>query len=910
VSRAGPLSRLRLKITRLLRRSELSGIERDLDEEFRFHLDMKTEALIARGLDPRAARAEAVRSFGDRSRFREAAALSLSGARTRQRQTRRMDWLAQDLRSALRQVARRKGLTLLAVATLALGLSTSTAVFTYVNAYAQPLPGAKVRGLHQVYLSRREDPYGALSYPDFVDLSRLTGDGFATAGLSLSQFAASARHEDLTEVVFGRGVTGTFFDVVGVKIALGRGLLPEDDHPGAPRAAVISYAYWVRRYASDPEVLGRTILLNNEPYTIVGVAGRDFLGSSAAFRPQLWLPFEQYMRVYWARSDARVNRETPSVWPLVRLADGRAALEAREALDALARGLDQEVPLRQRERAFVLRPATWISPNARRAEASTARIMMLAAACLLLLACANVANLVLSAGARRQREMALRSAMGASRGRLVRQLLAESLILASLAGALALIAAQPAASRISSYFARPSVWGANVPREIVVDPHVMLFALITAVATGIATGLVPALRSANRNPAAALNTGGTWGSAARARFAGRIPGTRDLLVSAQVALTVVLLFVAGLVLRTLDAARRVDPGFNVERTLASYVSTSSMGVPVSERHRFFEELIGRFEALPWVVEATVAENAPLSPHPTQELRVEGATDPVRATVARVWPGYFDVMGMEIESGRAILRTDSVASTGIVVVNQSLARAMDPVGDVVGRLLWWPGADGEPDRGYEVVGVVANARQTSFLDAPEPVAYFSLPQHYSAPGNAFLVKVTGDPATAVDLVERELRAVDRRIAIVNILPYAQVVRGFLYTQRMNAELFGVIAVLGLILAAAGVFGIVTLAVARGRREIGIRVALGASRPSVVGLVVSTVSGPLTLGLALGLLGALVATRWVESLLWGVAPTDPVALGTGAAVLLAVLALAIVLPVHRALSYDPVASLRAE
>ncbi|HSG07329.1 MAG TPA: ADOP family duplicated permease [Longimicrobiales bacterium] len=904
------MRRLRLWVVRILLRDELSKIQREIDEEFRFHLDMKTAALVAGGMVPERARAAALESFGDSEALREAAARHLSEIRTRERQVARLDWLGRDVGDGLRQMKRHPGFTMMAVATLALGLSTSTAVFTYVNAYSRPFPGADAEGLHQVYLSSEDAPYGALSFPDFEDLTSLVGGLYGVAGVSQTLFAASVRHDDLTEVVFGQGVTGSYFSVLRVGLALGRGVSSEDDRPQAPPAVVISHAYWVSRYRSAPDVLGRTILLNNQPYTIIGVAGRDFVGSSAAFRPQVWLPFEQYMRVYWARSDTRANRETSAIFPLLRVADGETSDQARESLRSLAQGLDQEAPLADRSRTFTLEPATWISPATRDSEASTTRIMMLAAACLLLLACANVANLVLSAGARRYREMALRSAMGASRWRLVRQLVTESVLLSTLAGAVALLVAGPVGGRLSSYFASPSVWGSNVPREIVVDPRVMLFALMAAVLTGIVTGIVPALRTSGRNPASALNAGGAWASPATAGPKSKIPGAQDLLVSVQIGLTVVLLFVAGLVLRTLDAAQHVDAGFDAEQTLASYVSTSSMGVPVAERHQFFQELIRRFQELPWVVDATVAENAPLSGHPVQELRMETGADLVPATVARVWPGYFEVMEMEILQGRPLEATDTVDDNGVVVVNESLARRVAADGSAVGRMLWWPGEGETPDRGFQVIGVVRNARQTTFLDEPEPVAYFSLPQHYSAPGNAFLVKVGGNPAAAVDRMEQALRGVDTRIAIVNILPYGQVVGGFLYTQRMNAELFGVIAVLGLILATAGVFGVVALAVARRRREIGIRVAVGADRAFVVRLVVATVYAPLVIGLALGLAGAFVATRLVEGLLWGVAPSDPVAVLSGAAILAMALTLAIAVPVARALKVDPVVSLRAE
>jgi predicted permease len=472
-----------------------------------------------------------------------------------------------------------------------------------------------------------------------------------------------------------------------------------------------------------------------------------------------------------------------------------------------------------------------------------------------------------------------------------------------------MLLAGPVAGRLSSYFARPSVWGSNVPRDLVVDPRVMLFALAAAVATGVATGLVPALRASASGPARGLRAGSTRYSTGRNRRS-RIPGTRDLLVSAQIAICVVLLFVAGLVLRTLETARAVDPGFEADRTLASYVTTSSMGVPISERHQFFEDLIRRFEGLPWVEAATVAENAPLSGHPGGELVPQTGSDPVPVAVARVWPGYFEVLEMNILRGRAFLATDTVEATGVVIVNESLATRLATGGDVVGHTVMWPGRGDQPDRSFEVVGVVRDARQETLLDDPGPVAYFSLTAEYSRPGNALLLKVRGDPVVAVDAMQRELRDLDTRLAIVNILPYRDVVRGSLYVQRMNAELFTVIAGLGLLLAAAGVFAVVALSVAGRTREIGIRMAVGADRLSVARSVLIPIGGSVLVGLGVGLAGAFVATRWVGSLLWGVAPADPLALAVGVGVLLITVALAVQIPLRRAVAIDPAGCLRAE
>ena len=814
-----------------------------------------------------------------------------------------------DLRSAFRRLTRQPGFTLLAAGTLALGLATSVAVFTFVSAYTRSIPGVEADRLYQLWSATEDEPWGALSYPDFLDLERLDTDAFSVAGVRPTWFGATIRRGDVAEVQFGESVGPRFFVMLGVAMSAGRDFTPDEHREGAPSSAILAHEYWASRYGADPGVIGQPILLNNEPYTIVGVAGPDFHGSSAAYRPQFWIPFEQYMRVYRPGPGTRENREAQAVVPLVRLSEGVSVRRAGEVIDAFARGLDERAPLVDRTRRLILSPATWIDPGTRQAEASTTRVMLAAAAFLLLLACANVANLVLSAGARRHGEMAVRAALGATRWRLARQLLAESLLLAFVAGVAALLLAGPLSGRLTSYFARPSVWGTNVSRETVVDPHVMLFAIAAVVLTGVTTGLVPALRGSSGRPAEALGTRGTGAAGGRSRPRW-LPGVRDVLVSVQVAIAVVLLFVAGLVLRTLETTSRVDPGFDVSATLASYVSTSSMGTPIPERHRFFEELVRRFEELPWVRAATVAENAPLTGHPSQRFLPADGAEPVTAAVATVWPGYFEALDIPILRGRTLLDADTVDAEGVVVVNESMARRISPDGNAVGRSVRQPGGDGGPDRDFEVVGIVPDAHLVTLLDEPGPVVYFSLPQNYSRPGNALLLKVRGDPRGTVDLAERELHAVDTRLAIVNILAYRDVVRGFLYTQRMNAELFSAIAALGLLLAAAGIFAVVTLAVAARRREIGIRIAVGAGGRAIARSILVPVGVSLTMGLALGLGGAAAATRVVMGLLWGVAPADPLALTTGIAVLLLAVAAAVWLPLRRALRLDPVASLRAE
>lgn len=904
------MGRLRSWLFRTLFRRELRELEKQVAEEFRCHVEMKAEALQAKGMDPEEARAAAVRCFGDADQLQTACITPLVLTRAKERRASQLDWMVQDVRNGVRQFFRRPGFSFLAAGTLAVGLATSTAVFTYVDAYGRPFPGADPRNLYQVYQGTDQAPFGSLAYPDYLDFKESAVGGTETAGTFSPQFAATIRHESLTEVLFGQGVTANFFDFIGVELSRGRGFLPEDDEPGAEPSVVISHRYWSRRYNLDPEIAGTILLINNRPHTIVGVAGPEFVGSISAFRPDFWLPFGAYKRVYWARTQRETSREIGSITPFVRLSDSDDLSGLREGLAVLAGRLDLEAPLTEASRRFQVEPATWIHPMVRQAELPVTQIMLIAAACLLILACANVANLVISAGARRRPEIALRSALGASRWRLVRQLLTENLLLSMVAGALALLLAEPAASRLSAYFAQPSVWGSNVPREIHFDGRVFAFCCIVALLASLLTGILPALKSSGRNLASAMKTGGRWASDGVPGGGRRFLSTRDLLVAGQLALTVALLFVAGLVLRTLDSARKVDPGFETEWTLASYISTSSMGTPMAEREAFFDEVIQRFRALPWVMDAAVAEQAPLSPHPTIDLSFDGSDEPIRATAARVVPGFIETMGMELVSGRTFLPSDTVDEAGVVIVNETLAARLTGDNNAVGLRVQGPGEGDGGERAYEVVGVAKDIRQTNLLGDPGPVAYFSLPQHLYSSGNAFLLRVMADPGPAVAQMESELHAVDPRIAIVNILPYSDVVGGFLYPARMNAELFSIIALLGLLLSAAGVFGVTSLAVAQMQKEIGIRLAIGAGHRVITKLVISRVSKSVLIGLAAGGGLALVGSRLVEGLLWGVSPGDPAAIGLGLSTLLLSVVVAVSIPVRRAVRVDPVETLQAD
>jgi predicted permease len=793
-----------------------------------------------------------------------------------------------------------------------LGLAASTTVFTYLRSYYQPFPGADSAGLIRVFNRSDADAYGDLSYPDYMDLTRLNSSAFLGVAGDRPGFAASVRFEGGgTEVLFGNAVTGSFFSVLKIEMSLGRPILPDDDRPDAAPTVVLSDAYWRSHFAADPSVIGQTLYLNNNPYTIIGVVTPEFRGSSASSRPDVWLPFAEYRRVYWARSNIEENRDVGVMQVYLKLAERRTAEHGEAELTAFARGLDASAPLETGTRSFFVAPATWIHPRARQAESTANRVMLAAASGLLLLACANVANLLLSVAARRRQEMALRATQGATPWRLVRQVLTENTMLSFVAGSIAFALTGPAAARLGSYFDRPSVWGAAVPREVSVDLSVFLFAFTVSVLTGIFVGALPALRVARRDLVSYL-----WAGAGSSRLRTRsgrrqFLGARDMLVSLQVALSVFLLVIGGLVFRSLEAAQSVEAGFDTDNLVSSYISVSSMaGVPVDGRELFYRELIARFNDEPWVRATTVAAQAPLTGHPTEEYRVEGQDEEIALTVARVVPGFYEVVGMRVTSGRPFEVTDDADAPNVAIVNETLVRRYFNGNDPTGRSVWQVDAEGEATRGFEIVGVVGDAKITSLLGEQEAVLYLCYPQHYYTPGNALLVSPNVDPASAVPLLRQELRDVSPRLALVNALPYSRVVSGFTYPQRMNAELFSVLAISGLILATVGIFGVLSLAVGERTREIGVRLALGAPDRDIALSVASRAAIAVALGAAVGLAVSMSASRFVRGLLFGVEPSDPVSIALAPLILLSAAMLATWLPTRRALRVDAAISLREE
>jgi predicted permease len=817
--------------------------------------------------------------------------------------------LLDDLRSSLRVLRRRPVFALMAVTILALGLSSSVAVYTYVRAFAQPFPGVDHRGLTRLFGVDDENPYLDISYLDYLDYAAATGDAFDEIGAVAPYYAASVRRERMTEVAFLSAVSGRYFSVLGIETVVGRGLQPDDDDPSATPVAVLSHSWWQRSFGGDPSVIGTTLYLNFRPFVVVGVATPEFLGGASDSRPEVWIPMAPFADRYtnWARRAE--NRDIPLVRVYARLRDGVSKEQGLSALRTVASGLNETYPPPDGPRQLRLDPATWIDPRVRLAENPTVRLMMGAAAGLLVLVCANVANLLLAVATGRRREIALRAAIGASPGRIARQILAENVLLSTLAGGVAMVLAGPAAARLGSYFARPSVWGANVSREVAVDWHVLVFALIACVATGLVAGLLPALGASRQDLVNTLKTDATLDATGPRRLVGRrLPAAPELLVSTQVGLAVVLLVVAGLVVRTLTTVTNRDPGFAHEQMVAAQISTSSTEVAASDRENFLREMAAALSREPWIRGAGVSGYALLAGHPSLNLRVDDRDDTVPLLFSTVVPDFFESVGVDVTQGRSFVEGDSAGSGQVAMVNEALVRRFFEGKTPVGRSLWLPAGDGTQQR-FEIVGVSHDVMARNFMIEPEPLVYFPYAQRTSGTSNALMITTAIDPAAAVPLLYRWLRDYEPYLAIINVLPYSDVISGFVYTQRMNAELFSLLAVFGLTLAAVGIFGVMSLTVSQRTHEVGIRMAIGARSGEIGRMVIGQAMIPVALGLALGLIASYALAGVVRSLLFGVEPGDPLALIGGTALLVAAALAAAYLPSRRAAAVDPAKALRA-
>lgn len=811
-----------------------------------------------------------------------------------------METLLQDLRYAARKLRRGPLFTLATVLTLALGIGLNTAVFSAVHALLlRPLPGVeRPDRLAQLYRKFAADfDYGSNSIPHFLDL-RDRAEAFD--GVAAWTFAAlSVSHGERPEAAVGQMVSAEFFEVMGVRPVLGRGFLPEEavDRGEAP-VAVLSERYWRRRFAADASVLGRSITVNGRPFTVVGVAPAEFRGTVPPLPPDLWVPLSM-QPVITPPFDRRENRGSSFMSVVARLKPGVTHDQARASLDALHAQLATDHPGHYDETTgitLVPQSEAGLAPSVKSAQVGLSTVMMAVVGMLLLIACVNVGNLFLVRARDRRREMGIRLGVGARRGRIVRQLLTESLLFALLAGAAGLGLAWAAVRGLSAI--RPSVQGFVLDFDVTLSLPVLLFALGITLVTAFLFGLVPALQASRPELVSALKgeSGGRRGSR-----------TSQVLVVAQVALSLILLVGAGLFLRSLSAATRLDTGFERENLLLASMDVTLQGYERERAEAFYRELVERVRALPGVQSAAVAEMVPLGLGSQQNGVSVPGYEPVPGENMSidyniVGPGYFETLGVPLRSGRTFVPSDE-SGEPVIVVNERMAERFWSGEDPVGRTL------NSDSRDWRVIGVVGDGKYRSLGEEPLSYMYFPTGQHFAG-AMTLHVRATGDPLALAGPVQAEIRSMDADLPVLQLETMESHLGLTLLPARLAGGVLGLFGVLGLLLSAVGLYGVMAYTVSQRAREIGIRVALGAERRQVLGMMLVQGGRLVAVGAAVGLLGAGAAARLVEGLLYGVPGVDPLTFGVVPLLLGAVGLLATWLPARRAAGVDPVRVLRAE
>ncbi len=865
--------------------------ERQMDEEMHFHLEMETARLVEQGLDPPIARTEALRGFGGVDKYKEECR-DAKGFGT-------FETLTQDVRYALRGLRRNPGYTAVALATLALGIGANVAIFSVVHGvFLQALP----YGGGDQLVRLREDAPGAgvsdapFSAPEMADYAAQMRTLSGVAEYHSMWFILLRQPEP--ERVQTGVVSAHFFDLVGVRPLLGRTFVEGEDAPGAAPVLVLSYDYWQRSHGGDPNVIGRSFKMNDRMHTVIGVLPPmpAYPDANDVFMPTSACPF---------RSNPRVadNRAARMLTVFGKRKPG-VTLEAVQAdLATITRRLMKLYPQAYPSPGT---PSTVTAVPLRKELTDQARptffVLLATVGLVLLLACANVANLTLARQLRRQREIAVRTALGAGRRRLARQMLTESTVLSLSGGLLGVLLAAGGLSLLISFASR------FTPRasEIRIDTPVLLFALFVSIATGLAFGLLPAL-STRQNLVAALHEGGERSSGGVLRH--RLRGG---LIVVQVAVSFMLLIGAGLMLRSLWKLQHVDPGFHTERVLTSRLDMNFSKYGDAEKRRLFQRrLLERLKDQPGVVSAALAGSFPLNDGGPQTgfFDIEGRPLPPeglrpQADFQVVSAAYFQTIGIPLLRGRGFSDSDHEGAPLVGVVNQTMAGRVWPSEDAIGRRI-------SIDQGQtwiQIVGVVGDVRQYGLDRRPTSQVYVALPQYPQLSGN-ILLRTAADPMAMSRLVRDAVHGLDPDQAVDRFRTLEQVRANALASPRLTSILLALFASLALVITSAGIAGVVAFSVGERTQEFGIRLALGADPRQVIAMVLRQAMVPVALGLALGLGSAHMLAGVMSRLLFEVHATDPPTFLAMSLVLASVAASASFLPARRITSVDPMIALRS-
>jgi predicted permease len=887
---------LAFRLRALFRRHQ---VEADLDEELRAHLAAQAEKHVRGGARPEEARRRAQIEFGGLDQVKEACR-SARGVSV-------VETLMQDARYGLRTLRKSPGFTAIAVLTLALGIGASSAVFSVVEAILlKPLPYPDAA---RIVMPWRVPPIGALfgsskspwterDFPPFLRFARAFQDlgAFKSDAFNLVGTGEPA-------LVDGVRVSAGFFPALGVSPALGRAFTADEDQPGHGQEVILGHALWRDRFGGDSGILGRLVNLNGEAYTVIGVMPAGFAFPRGEEMPisfdfpraaQLWVPLAlaQAPQFHPGWEDlAVIGRLKPNV----------STAQAQTELDLFAERLDREIPS---QKGWFKCQATPLAEQVAGDTRSPLVLMLGAVGVVLLIACANVANLLLTRAVGRKKEFTLRAALGAGRGRLIRHLLTESLLLATAGGLAGLLLA------VASIHLVKVLGPSNIPRlrDVGLDLPVLAFVVATSLLTGVLFGLAPAIGARWTNLIEGLKEG------VQRAGGGSSPRLRNALVVCEVALALVLVTAAGLLVQTFVHVLGADPGYKPAHVLTFQMSLPSRKYTDSKRIvAVYQEALARLRSVPGVQSAGVVTVAPMA----------GATDgssvrfsnlpPITgqaksvAAYSIISPGYFAAVGATLLRGRDFLETDTAEALPVAVINNAMAKKFWPGENPIGKQVG-PGSRTYPL--MTVIGIVADIRQISLREEPAPQLYVMYKQK---PWPSMLtlqiaLRARSNPTSVIANVREAIRSVDRDLPVAKVATLATLADDTLASTRFSMVLLGAFGALALLLASIGMYGVISYSVQQRRQEIGIRMALGARRRQVFGMVVGQGARLAALGIAIGMLAALGATRVMASFLYGIRTTDPMTFAAVALVLAAVALLACYLPARRAMRVDPISAIR--
>ncbi len=821
-----------------------------------------------------------------------------------------MNTLLQDIRYGLRMLRKSPGFTAVGVLSLALGIGANTTIFTLLNAvFLQPLPVKDLASLVSVFTTDAKNtgrfldfmPMSNPNYRDYREQSDAFSDLIGTSGVPVSVIGGKGD----PELAFGMLASGNYFDALGVRFTHGRGFLAQEDStPGGHPVAVLSDGFWKRRFGSDASLVGKTLSLSGKTYTVVGITPAGFKGTQAFGGPDLWVPMAQHAD-FLPRDEWYESRRALLFNVLGRLKPGVKLEQATASMKAIATRLEKEYPDDNLKRSVNLVPLaqSLIDPNQRGLFLNAGGLLMTVVGLVLLIASANLANLLLARASVRRKEVAIRLSLGAGRWRLVRQLLTESLLLSLLGGAAGLALA--AWGRDLLWRFRPPFLGPN-DLNLALDGRVLLFTLLLSIATGILFGLAPAIRSSRPDLALDLKE--------RTTLAGhhvRSFSARNMLVMSQVALSLVALVGSGLFLRSLFAAQQIDPGFDAEKLVVMSMDVAGQGYDRPRGEEYYRQMLERVSSVPGVEAASLATNQPFGGGFMRSVFPQGLDgNPERSGILvmldTISPGHLKAAGIPLVRGRDFSPVDREGAPPVVIVNETMAKKFWPGEEALGKRFHF---HGEPQVWNEVIGIARDSKYITLGEDPMPMMYLAVEQHYESARTLF-VRTSGDPDRLVGLVRPQVQSLDKNLPLTNVGTVRERIGQALWAARMGAGLLAIFGFLAVVLAAMGIYGVLMYSVSQRTQEIGIRMAMGARPADVLQLVLRQGMLPVVLGVALGLAVSAGLARLVSGLVTGVSAIDPVTF-IGVSLLLAGVALvASWVPARRAARVDPLIALRSE